>query len=312
MNPKRMRPRSRRGRVGSRLFRIGQLAHHRPRHRLDRLIEHGTQRHRVHRFVQQVETFDFRLMQRCRIGIAADEKSRNWRRQFAAQPFDGFDAGPAIGQVIIRDDQVRQIVLLGRRLECLTVAVRGDNPATPFAENPAHALKHQRIVVDHQDELVMRQARLGARNDGRLDGPLVGRSERDGDGKDGALAHGRLDRDRVTEKTAEAIDDGKPEAETGAPVAIRLAQPIELAEYLVVLIGRNADAGVPHLDAQLIAALAAADQHAAAARIAQRVLNQVENDLLQQNEVAPTQASLGNARNESFFSRAAPAKVVSA
>ena len=41
----------------------------------------------------------------------------------------------------------------------------------------------------------------------------------------------------------------------------------------------------PHLDAQLIATFAAADQHAAAARIAQRVLNQVENDLLQQDEV---------------------------
>ena len=131
----------------------------------------------------------------------------------------------------------------------------------------------------------MRQARLAARNDRRLDGALVGGSEWHGDGKNGPLAHGRLDLDRVTEETTEAVDDGKPKAETGAPVAIRFAQAIELAEYFVVLIGRNADARVPHLDAQLIAAFTAADQHAAAARIAQCIGDQIEDDLLQQDKV---------------------------
>src|SRR6202035_4119948 len=107
--------------------------------------------------------------------------------------------------------------------------------------------------------------------------------------------------DRMTEQAAEAIDDGKPEAETGAPVAIWFAQAIELAEYLVVLVGRNADAGVPHLDAQLIAALAAADQHAAAARIAQRIVNQVENNLLQQDEIAAHPGVAGQRPERELF-----------
>ena len=53
----------------------------------------------------------------------------------------------------------------------------------------------------------------------------------------------------MTEQATQAIDDGRPKTETGAPIAIRFAQAIELGEYFVVLIRRNADAEVPHLDA---------------------------------------------------------------
>ena len=45
-----------------------------------------------------MKPFGFGFMQRCRIGIAADQKGGNLRRKFAAQPFDGLDAGAALAR----------------------------------------------------------------------------------------------------------------------------------------------------------------------------------------------------------------------
>ena len=55
------------------------------------------------------------------------------------------------------------------------------------------------------------------------------------------------------------VDDRKAQAETGPVISSRLAQAIEFAKYFLVLIGGNANAAVPYLDAKIVAAFSAAN-----------------------------------------------------
>src|SRR5207245_821661 len=73
--------------------------------------------------------------------------------------------------------------------------------------------------------------------------------------------------DRMTEQATQAIDDGKAEAKPAtkpSPLMLPIVDPVELAEYLLALVIRNAGPRVPDFDAQIPAALASADQHTAA------------------------------------------------
>jgi hypothetical protein len=63
----------------------------------------------------------------------------------------------------------------------------------------------------------------------------------------------------------QAAHDGQPQPQSLAPVALRIAQLVEFAEHLLLLGWRNADAGIPYLDQQMLATLTTANQDAAAA-----------------------------------------------
>src|SRR6266436_7228435 len=92
----------------------------------------------------------------------------------------------------------------------------------------------------------------------------------------------------MTEQATQAIDDGEAEAKpTTKPSAVMLliAKPIELAEYHLALIIRNAWPRIPDFDAQISAAFATADQNASAGNVPHRVGHQIEKDLLQKHEV---------------------------
>src|SRR6185437_5968679 len=64
------------------------------------------------------------------------------------------------------------------------------------------------------------------------------------------------------------------------------AELAEFTENVLALILGDADAGIPNLDAQGVAAPTAADQHAAAVGIADRVGDEIEEDAAQQETVA--------------------------
>src|SRR5205085_11275833 len=116
------------------------------------------------------------------------------------------------------------------------------------------------------------------------------------DAKSRAPAQDRAQRDRMVEQSAQTVDDGKPKAEPGAPITLRFAEAIELAEYLLVLILWNPAAGVPHLDSHRLAAVAAANNQATVRGVAHRIGHQVEQDAFEQDKVA---AHPGIARDDS-------------
>src|SRR5229473_2583800 len=92
----------------------------------------------------------------------------------------------------------------------------------------------------------------------------------------------------MVEQAAQAIDDSKAEAKpTTKPSAVmlRIVTPVELAEYLLALVIRNARPCIPDFDAQISAALATADQNTPAGGVPDRVGGEIEKDLLQEHEV---------------------------
>src|SRR5215510_3581115 len=89
----------------------------------------------------------------------------------------------------------------------------------------------------------------------------------------------------MAEQAAQALDDGKAEAEPA--VAVFAREPVELAEDVAPLVFRNPRPAIADLDAKLIASPATADNDPARGRVAHRVGDEVEHDALEQDEVAP-------------------------
>src|SRR5215831_16719199 len=125
---------------------------------------------------------------------------------------------------------------------------------------------------------------------GRFDNFRPRGNARQRDGEAGSLPQYRPQTHRMVEQLAQPVNNGKPETKTGT----RCAKAIELAEDVLLLVLRNPRSGIPNLDAQIDTPVAATDDHAATARVAYRVRNQIENDALQQDEVAAYPGAAGN------------------
>ena len=107
----------------------------------------------------------------------------------------------------------------------------------------------------------------------------------------------------MLQRRGEAAHDRQAEPEAAVLGADRPAALKFLADRLAA-IRRDARAGVADLDAQQIAALAAPDQHAAAARVAQRIVDEVLQDAAQQQRIG-AHIVRSSARILSFSPRAA-------
>src|SRR6516225_10891033 len=90
----------------------------------------------------------------------------------------------------------------------------------------------------------------------------------------------------MAEQAAEPINDGKAEAQPHLAIRSRGRQLVELAEYALPLILRNAGAGIANIDAQLRSAAAATHHDTAARRVAHRVAHQIEQDAFKQDRIA--------------------------
>ena len=88
----------------------------------------------------------------------------------------------------------------------------------------------------------------------------------------------------MVERQRQAAHDGEAEAEALPAVLARLA-PLEFVEDRVAPLLGNSRAGVPDLDRPAPVARAAADQHAAAAGVAQAVGDQVLDDPSEQQRI---------------------------
>ena len=92
--------------------------------------------------------------------------------------------------------------------------------------------------------------------------------------------------DPVAEQAAQPVDDCETQAETTAAVRRKARELVELAEYTLPLVCRNAGPGIADIDAQLRPAVAAADHHAAALRVAHRIGHEIEHNALEQDGIA--------------------------
>src|SRR5690242_1701206 len=89
----------------------------------------------------------------------------------------------------------------------------------------------------------------------------------------------------MIEQTTKPVDDRETETKPAATIAFRSADLNEFSEHVALLVRRNSDAGVPHLDAHMAAAPAAADDHRPAVGVLHRIGDDVEHDALKQDEV---------------------------
>src|SRR5262249_18758439 len=97
----------------------------------------------------------------------------------------------------------------------------------------------------------------------------------------------RSEFDRQCKQCAEALNDRESQSKTRALVALRFAEPIEFAEDVLALVFGDSRPGIPNLDTQLLAPLAAGNDNAAARGVPHRIGHQVEEDSFQKDKVAP-------------------------
>ena len=90
----------------------------------------------------------------------------------------------------------------------------------------------------------------------------------------------------MPEDAGQAIADRQAESQAFLAPGRRLIQPLKFVEDPRALFRGDAGAGVPHLDAHLVAEPPRAQQHAALAGVAQRVGEKVLQDPAQQLRVA--------------------------
>ena len=120
--------------------------------------------------------------------------------------------------------------------------------------------------------------------------------ERHLDGKDRALAWAGTDIDSVAQQLCQALHDGKTEAKALAALTRWIFELMELLENRLKLLFRNADSGIPNLDAQLVAAPPTAEQDLALIGIFDRVREQIADHLFEQARIAAHAEALGTTR----------------
>src|ERR1700733_14294230 len=114
----------------------------------------------------------------------------------------------------------------------------------------------------------------------------VGPADRHLDRKYRALARTRPDVDRMAQQIGQTLHDRKTETDAFAAFARRIVELMELLENRRELLGRDANASVPHFEAQLVAAAPTPKQDLARFGVFDRVRDQVADHLCEQSRIA--------------------------
>ena len=192
--------------------------------------------------------------------VGGDENRGHALAPSVAQLADHVEAGFAV-EMVVGEDEV------GRRSACcITIAGNwcGLDAAAPAFDQQPHAFKDAGVIVDAEHR------EPAERGGGRQRRPGLGGSagsaavrHRQDDGKARALATARIDLHFQPQHARDAVDDRQAEAQP-LSFAHAVVEAGELVEDGVQLVGRNADAGVEHLDFGKLAAPPHADQDPAA------------------------------------------------
>ena len=92
---------------------------------------------------------------------------------------------------------------------------------------------------------------------------------------------------RVIQQARGALDNIQPQAKALGAITLRITHLVELPKNLAVVLRRNADATVPHLDSRVtgMPRSTAGHQHRALVGVTHRIGHQIEQDALQQDRV---------------------------
>jgi hypothetical protein len=90
----------------------------------------------------------------------------------------------------------------------------------------------------------------------------------------------------MPQQTCQAFDDGKPQSQALAPVAMGIAELLKLDEDVVEMRLRDTRTGVVDLEAQVVVASAGAQQDPAIGGITQGIAQQITQDPLQHTRIA--------------------------
>src|SRR5580704_2826618 len=118
--------------------------------------------------------------------------------------------------------------------------------------------------------------------------------QRDLDREYRPLSFQRAHPNRMAEQFAQAFDDREPQAQTLASLARGVLHLMVFFEDRLQLRLRDADPGIPNLDAQFALASPAPEEHTAALGIFQRVRDQIADHLLEQTPIAPNRQCAGD------------------
>ena len=162
--------------------------------------------------------------------------------------------------------------------------------ATQAAQHRQHALAHRFLVVHHQQVQAGQQGRAVRRRRRSHRRRQLGLGQHQADL--GAHARGRLQAQLQLQQVGQALDDGQPQAQALVAVALGVAQLVELFEHPLLLIVRDARAGVADGQAQRRAGQRPRQHrhshlqlHLALVGVLQRVVHQVAQHALEQQGV---------------------------
>src|SRR5438445_9052254 len=215
--------------------------------------------------------------------VAGQDDGRYFTTQRLAQPGDDLGAGQVPRQIVVGVDAIRQQCPSRRQCERLVCAGEGGCPVSLSLEQYREHLAYLGIVFDDQDRAGGARDRHPLRSAWQ---PLLVLSERHLYGEDRPAVRPGADIDGVAQEIANALHDGKTQAETAVALAGWVVELMEFLEDRLQLSRGNAYPGVPHLDAQLVAAPAGAAQDLASLGIFYGVRQQVSERLLEQPRIA--------------------------
>ena len=114
----------------------------------------------------------------------------------------------------------------------------------------------------------------------------LGPSKRHLDREDRARTQTRANIDLVPEQVGKALHDGETETQAFASFPCRVVELMEFFKDRLELQLRDAVAGIPDLDAEIVAASPAAEEELALGGVFHRVRHQIADDLLEEAGIA--------------------------
>ena len=172
---------------------------------------------------------------------------------------------------------------LGQAGQRIGPRLRAQAVAAPARQQRLHAQAHRLVVVHHQHAAACQAGAIVRAGHGLIDQRAA--PGREPEPEDRTAPEARAHLHLRVHGLRQALHDGQAQPQALAAVALGVAELVEFLEDLLLVRGRDAAAGVPHLQRQPAAAHAAGDQQAARARVAQRVGDEVAHHQIDQRLV---------------------------
>lgn len=149
-------------------------------------------------------------------------------------------------------------------------------PTTPAQKHLGHRLANGGFVVNNQNRDALQAKRRRLRHNRQIRRSARGDGHMDQEG--GTAADAGLEFKRVIEDSAQAIDDGEPQAQPLAPVALGVPELVELAKNGLVVFRSDTKTRIADCDGNVAALAPATDENGPLLRVADCIGDDVAQD----------------------------------